>query len=126
MCNNWIKFGKLFDYADSVGARYVATGHYARLVGGPERVDWALHRGHDADKDQSYVLFGVARDYLPRMLLPVGGYRKQRDPANGRRAGAARGRQADSQEICFVEAGRHAEFVAAASSQARDDGAAKS
>src|SRR5215207_4462893 len=55
-CNNWIKFGKLFDYADSVGAEFVATGHYARMepqaAGGP-----ALRRGVDHGKDQSYVLF---------------------------------------------------------------------
>ncbi|MGE3244633.1 MAG: tRNA 2-thiouridine(34) synthase MnmA, partial [Pirellulales bacterium] len=71
-CNNWIKFGKLFDYADSVGAEFVATGHYARLeataAGGS-----ALVRGVDAAKDQSYVLFGIRRDLLPRMMLPVGG-----------------------------------------------------
>ncbi|MGI9457650.1 MAG: tRNA 2-thiouridine(34) synthase MnmA, partial [Aeoliella sp.] len=53
-CNNWIKFGKLFDYADSVGAEFVATGHYARLEdrdGQP-----AILRGVDDTKDQSYVL----------------------------------------------------------------------
>ena len=57
-CNNWIKFGKLFDYADSVGAEFVATGHYARLE---TRADGsvALLRGVDAAKDQSYVLFGI-------------------------------------------------------------------
>ena len=63
-CNNWLKFGKLFDYADSVGAEFVATGHYARLAAG------AADAGRDAGlaarvaiaaKDQSYVLFGVER-----------------------------------------------------------------
>src|SRR5688572_7115783 len=58
MCNNWLKFGKLFDYADSVGAEFVATGHYARLdeTEGGRR---ALRRGLDPGKDQSYVLFGI-------------------------------------------------------------------
>ena len=56
-CNNWIKFGKLFDYADSIGASHVATGHYARLelVNG----ECQLLRGVDGSKDQSYVLFGI-------------------------------------------------------------------
>ena len=57
-CNNWIKFGKLFDYADSVGAEFVATGHYARLETLADG-STALLRGVDAAKDQSYVLFGI-------------------------------------------------------------------
>src|SRR5215831_10744020 len=80
-CNNWLKFGKLFDYANSVGAEFVATGHYARLGwdklaerapahpitgGGPAAAGAALShptllRGIDSRKDQSYVLFGIER-----------------------------------------------------------------
>ena len=56
-CNNWIKFGKLFDYADSVGAEYVATGHYARLIAPPQPASYAsppsLLGGRDTGKDQS-------------------------------------------------------------------------
>src|SRR6185436_7749355 len=74
-CNNWIKFGKLFDYADSVDAEYVATGHYARLVKDADSSS-ALLRGVDATKDQSYVLFGIRRELLPRMMLPVGSFEK--------------------------------------------------
>ncbi len=61
VCNNWLKFGKLFDYADSVGAEYVATGHYAQLAPGPDGRP-ALLRGIDDGKDQSYVLFGIERE----------------------------------------------------------------
>jgi tRNA-specific 2-thiouridylase len=65
-CNNWNKFGKLFQYADSVDAEFVATGHYARLEEvGREK---ALLRGRDSGKDQSYVLYGVERKYLKRMI----------------------------------------------------------
>src|SRR5688500_10535619 len=74
MCNNWLKFGKLCDYADSIGAEFVATGHYARLLPGDEGP--VLYRGLDLTKDQSYVLFGIERELLPRMLLPVGHYQK--------------------------------------------------
>src|SRR4051812_8702578 len=76
-CNNWLKFGKLFDYADSVGAEFVATGHYARLV--PPAGDSSVPQllcGVDDGKDQSYVLFGIKRQLLSRMLLPVGGFLK--------------------------------------------------
>src|SRR3954465_14837528 len=64
-CNNWIKFGKLFHYADSVGAEFVATGHYARIHQSDEGSS-ALLRGIDGAKDQSYVLFGIRRELLPR------------------------------------------------------------
>jgi tRNA-specific 2-thiouridylase len=119
-CNNWIKFGKLFDYADSVGAEYVATGHYARLIrdaaGGP-----ALLRGRDAAKDQSYVLFGIERKLLERMLLPVGEYEK---PAI-RRIAAGLGldvaAKKDSQEICFVTRGRYDQFVRQHRGDSRED-----
>lgn len=110
MCNNWIKFGKLFDYADSVGAEFVATGHYARLesdAGGRP----ALHRGLDDGKDQSYVLFGIDRGLLERMLLPVGGYRKPQIRALAGEIGLRVADKKDSQEICFVTSGKHDEFV---------------
>lgn len=111
-CNNWIKFGKLFDYADSVGAEFVATGHYARLQprsdGSPE-----LLRGHDTHKDQSYVLFGIKRSLLSRMLLPVGGYEKPEIRRIATTLGMNVAEKKDSQEICFVTSGRYDEFVRA-------------
>lgn len=121
MCNNWIKFGKLFDYADSVDAEFVATGHYARLAG-PRNAftsevaegdadEVSLLRGIDADKDQSYVLFGIPQHRLGRMMLPVGGYRKPEIRRLAGEIGLRVAEKRDSQEICFVESGRHAEFV---------------
>ncbi len=109
VCNNWLKFGRLFDYADSVGARFVATGHYARLLSGPAGP--ALCRGVDESKDQSYVLFGVARTLLPRMLLPVGDYRKDEIREFARELGMRVADKRDSQEICFVPDNDHAAFI---------------
>ena len=106
-CNNWLKFGKLFDYADSVGAEFVATGHYARLEGNPLQIS----RGVDDHKDQSYVLFGIPRRLLPRMLLPVGEYRKSQIRALAAKVGLRVAEKKDSQEICFVTSGKHDEFV---------------
>jgi tRNA-specific 2-thiouridylase len=128
VCNNWLKFGKLFDYADSIGAEFVATGHYARIassetlnracpprrrpaVAGREPRTLNLLRGLDSTKDQSYVLFGIARDYLPRMLLPIGGYRKDQIRELASDIGLRVADKPDSQEICFVTTGDHADFV---------------
>src|SRR4051812_16051277 len=108
MCNNWLKFGKLFDYADSIGAEYVATGHYARLISDDrESSNLSIHRGVDLDKDQSYVLFGIERQLLPRMLLPVGGYEKPAIRAIATQLGLRVAEKKDSQEICFVTSGKH-------------------
>jgi tRNA-specific 2-thiouridylase len=110
MCNNWIKFGKLFDYADSVGAEYVATGHYAQLLSDGDG-QLSIHRGIDQNKDQSYVLFGIRRDYLPRMMLPVGKYKKTEIRKIAGQLGMRVADKKDSQEICFVTSGHHSQFV---------------
>lgn len=111
-CNHWIKFGRLFDYADGVDAQFVATGHYARIERGAAG-DSQLHRGQDTAKDQSYALFGIRPDRLSRMMLPVGGFEKPhiREIAEGLGMGVAGKR--DSQEICFVTQGHHSDFVRA-------------
>ena len=111
MCNNWIKFGKLFDYADSVGAEYVATGHYAQLMQAENEAEPALCRGVDDGKDQSYVLAGIPRKLLKRMLLPVGGFQKSEIRTRAGDIGLRVADKKDSQEICFVTSGHHGEFV---------------
>ena len=111
MCNNWIKFGRLAEYADGVGAEFVATGHYARLVDDADSGRRQLLRGVDADKDQSYVLFGIDRDLLPRIVLPVGRYDKTTIRRIAVQLGFGVAAKKDSQEICFVAPGQHADFV---------------
>src|SRR3982750_54568 len=65
-CNTFTKFRDLLHKADAIDARWIATGLYARVCAG------ALHRGRDPRKDQSYFLWGIHRDVVRRMLLPVG------------------------------------------------------
>ena len=110
-CNNWIKFGKLFEYADSIGADFVATGHYAQLKCFGENAETGIIRGIDNSKDQSYVLFGIKREYLQRMLLPVGSFRKSRIREIAGQLGLNVADKKDSQEICFVTSGHHGQFV---------------
>lgn len=109
-CNNWIKFGKLFEYADSVGAEFVATGHYARLETGALGSSMLL-RGVDGAKDQSYVLFGIRSELLPRMMLPIGRFEKAAIRRMAAGIGLRVADKKDSQEICFVARGRYDEFV---------------
>ena len=110
VCNTWLKFGKLFEYADGIGARYVATGHHARLVNvAGDQI--ALCRGRDPSKDQSYVLFGIDRQLLGRLKLPVGEHHKDEIREIAGRLGLRVADKPDSQEICFVPDQDHARFI---------------
>ena len=108
-CNSVIKFGVLRRKARQLGARFVATGHYARIDRAGDR--YRLLSGCDAGKDQSYFLFELTQSELASTMLPVGSLPK----TEVRRIAAERGLpvadKAESQEICFVPDGRYADFV---------------
>jgi tRNA-specific 2-thiouridylase len=109
VCNSWLKFGQLWAYGEQLQAEHIATGHYAQVMRRGDEVE--LHRAADADKDQSYVLYGLKRAILPRLLFPVGGFRKAEVRALAREAGLAVADKPDSVEICFVPEGDHAELI---------------
>jgi tRNA-specific 2-thiouridylase len=111
MCNNWLKFGKLWDFARQVGAEKIASGHYARIVPVAGESRPALVRGAHAGKDQSYVLFGLDRSLLEHVLFPVGGHDKDEVRAIARQAGLRVADKPDSQEICFVPDQDYAGFI---------------
>jgi tRNA-specific 2-thiouridylase len=102
MCNNWLKFGRLWDFAKQVGAERIATGHYARLETVEGEARPALLRGRDQSKDQSYVLFGIDKDLLDSILFPVGNHDKTAIRDLSRDAGLRNADKPDSQEICFI------------------------
>jgi tRNA-specific 2-thiouridylase len=110
MCNIWLKFGKLWAYGKQVGADFVATGHYARMVRDDEGRS-RIARGVDSSKDQSYVLFGLRREILPHVLLPVGGYEKAEIRQIARDLDLPVHDKADSQEICFIPDDDYQGFV---------------
>lgn len=95
-CNSFTKFRDLLAHADSLGCDYLATGHYAIAREGK------LYRGRDAAKDQSYFLWGISREVLPRMLTPVGALTKAETRAHARALGLVTADKPESVEICFV------------------------
>jgi tRNA-specific 2-thiouridylase len=109
-CNNHIKLGTLRGYADRLGARYVATGHYARLehrADGPH-----LFRG-SAGKDQAYALAQLVPEQLEGLLLPLGALDKAATRSEAARLGLPVADKVESQDICFVEGGDYRDVLAA-------------
>jgi tRNA-specific 2-thiouridylase len=105
-CNTFTKFRDFLKKADSIDAKWIATGHYACVV------DGELTRGIDENKDQTYFLWGIDRAVLSRMILPVGGL----DKAQTRTRAHAMGLEViaekpESQEICFVPDGDYARIL---------------
>ncbi len=100
ICNERLKFGRLADYGRAAGADFVATGHHARTDVGDGK--YRLRRGSDENKDQSYVLFGLDRDQLARILFPVGGMTKDDVREHARRVGLSICGRPESQDICFA------------------------
>ncbi len=106
-CNTFTKFRDLLHKADALDARYIATGHYARAMNGE------LYRGSDRAKDQSYFLWGIDRDVVKRMLLPVGELTKAETRELARELGLrVVSEKPESQDICFVPDGDHAKVIA--------------
>ncbi|HIE13303.1 MAG TPA: tRNA 2-thiouridine(34) synthase MnmA [Desulfotomaculum sp.] len=104
VCNPQIKFGALMRRALSLGARYFATGHYARVWKDAGTHRYLLGRGLDAKKDQSYVLYALEQKQLRHLLFPMGTRTKEEAREIVRRRGLKTADR-ESQEICFVPEG---------------------
>ena len=109
-CNRTIKFGALLAHARALGARRLATGHYARRERDPASGRYILKRGVDRSKDQSYVLWGLGQDQLEAALFPLGGLKKADTRGIARSRGLPVAEKGESQEICFIQGG-YAAFV---------------
>jgi tRNA-specific 2-thiouridylase len=77
-CNTWLKFDLLLERALGLEADFVATGHYASVVYDEASQRYAIRRGVDRRKDQSYFLFELRQEQLARMLLPLGSFRRMK------------------------------------------------
>ena len=109
-CNSHIKFGYLLNKARKLGAQFLATGHYVRLL---NPGDPALARGLDPDKDQSYFLWGLTRGDLSSLIFPLGELKKIEVRKLARKYALAVAHRTESQEVCFVESYSVEEFIRA-------------
>ena len=99
LCNRSLKFGEMINFADKIGAEYLATGHYIKTDGK------YFYAADDDTKDQSYFLFYVHKEILPRLLFPLGSRKKSdiKEIAASIKGLESFSSQAESSEICFVE-----------------------
>jgi tRNA-uridine 2-sulfurtransferase len=110
-CNRQIRFGLLLRRALDLGADFLATGHYARIV--YRDGSYHLLKGIDGDKDQSYVLHVLGRQQLAHVLFPLGDLTKPQVRSLARQRGLPVADKAESQDICFLPDGDYRSFVAA-------------
>lgn len=120
-CNSRIKFGYMWEIAKSLGAEKVATGHYAMIK--EEGGDFFLAESADKWQDQSYFLYDVKREMLPRLEFPLGGYSKDRVRELAEKAGLMTAKTEASQDLCFVTGDNdYRDFLAASGVKAFEPG----
>lgn len=104
MCNKYVKFGAFLNFAIKNGADFVATGHYAQIKkdGSSKDEQYSLLAGVDNEKDQSYFLWTIKQELLPRILFPVGGYKKSEVRTFAKKFDLVTWDKRDSQGLCFV------------------------
>ncbi len=109
MCNRKLKFGRILQFAESIGTDQIATGHYARILN--ESGQFQLCRASNHAKDQSYALFGIGYQNLPRIRFPLGDFSKDAIREMAQQMDLPVHDKGDSQEICFVPDDDYVRFL---------------
>lgn len=109
-CNRYVKWESLLKRSMDIGADYIATGHYARVVKLPNG-RYALKQSAAAAKDQTYALYNLTQFQLAHTLMPVGEYGKDEIRAIAEKIGLRTAGKPDSQEICFIPDNDYAGFI---------------
>lgn len=112
VCNPNVKFYKLIETADRLGAYYIATGHYARIFHDVKTDLYYIQRGENSKKDQSYMLYRLDQKVLRRLIFPLGSVLDKEDTRNlARSKNLLNAEKKDSQEICFVPGDDYAAYI---------------
>ncbi len=111
MCNRYVKFETLLNKSLSLGALYIATGHYARVEYSEETGRYYLRKSVTEEKDQTYALYNLTQDQLKHIIMPLGEYTKDEVRKIAENNNLINANKQDSQEICFVEDNNYAKFI---------------
>lgn len=108
-CNKYIKFDALLKKAQTLGADYVATGHYCRIT--QEDGRYVIRKSEDLKKDQTYVMYNMTQYQLAHTLMPCGDYKKDQIREIAKEIGLNVFDKKDSEEICFIPDNDHGGFI---------------
>lgn len=108
-CNRFIKFGEMLAFAESNGFDKIATGHYAQVE--EKNGEYYLKKAADKSKDQTYVLYGLTKEVLSKLLLPLGNLTKEECRKVAENENLINAHKSDSQDICFVPDGDYGAFI---------------
>lgn len=109
-CNRYVKWESLLQRSLAIGADYIATGHYAKVVK-LSSGRYTLERSATLAKDQTYALYNLTQEQLKRTLMPVGQYAKEEIRGIAQKIGLQVASKPDSQDICFVPDGDYASYI---------------
>lgn len=110
-CNIKIKWQTLIEKSKELGADYIATGHYAKVVYNADTNRYELHRGNDSNKDQSYALWGIKQENLKHTLFPLGDLSKPEVRDIAEKNGLRTANKSESMEICFIPDNNYNRFL---------------
>tara|TARA_Y100000996_G_scaffold335422_1_gene271918 strand:- start:1804 stop:2889 length:1086 start_codon:yes stop_codon:yes gene_type:complete len=108
-CNSFIKWDTFIEQAEVLGAKYIATGHYAQIE--KRNKNYFIKQGVDERKDQSYVLWGIPKETLSRTILPLGGLTKEEVRQIARDNKLETAEEPESMEICFIADNNYKRFI---------------
>lgn len=110
-CNQHLKFGTLYQKVMSMGADYLATGHYAKIEYNAEADHFEMKKAVDQKKCQSYFLYSMKKETLPKVLFPLGGLTKQEVRDLAKKYSLNTAEKPESQDICFVPDSGYKKFI---------------
>lgn len=111
ICNRYVKFEGLLSYALSIGADYIATGHYANVERDFDTGRYYIKKSISDKKDQTYALYSLTQEQLSHLILPLGDFSKDEIREIARKNGLLNADKKDSQEICFVPDKDYAKYI---------------
>ena len=111
-CNKHLKFGAMYEKARELGADYIATGHYAKIEYSEEYSRYVLKKSASSKKDQSYVLYGIPKEILSKIIFPLSDFENKDEIRNiAKEKGLSIASKPDSEDICFIPDGNYKKFM---------------
>ena len=111
-CNKYLKFGEFYKIAKELNCEYIATGHYARIEYSEKYNQYVLKKSKEEQKDQSYFLYQIPKEILPKIIFPLEDFSNKEETRNiARENDLIVAEKKESQEICFIPDNDYVGFI---------------